>query len=237
MKLPAALVLFTIAAGAQSFEVASIKLTTNIRTGYGYEKIVARPGNLAMSNVRLRALIKWAYDVKDYQISGPSWLGSPGWLGGDLARYEVQAKAPADTPVATLRLMLQKLLADRFKLVIHRETREVPAYQMIVTRLEVHKSEDADGESGVSPGGASINLVNTTMEQLADLLSGPLKTPVVDRTGVEGRFDFPIRLEKGDPDEAFVSALREQFGLKLEKTKTQLAMLIVDSAEKQPTEN
>src|SRR3569832_2263397 len=95
MKLPAALALFAVAASAQSFDVASVKLTTNIRTGYGYEKIVARPGNVAMSNVRLRAMIKWAYDVKDYQISGPSWLGLPGWLGADVARYEVQAKAPA----------------------------------------------------------------------------------------------------------------------------------------------
>jgi uncharacterized protein (TIGR03435 family) len=237
MKLPAALVLFAIAAGAQSFDVASVKLTTNIRTGYGNEHIVVRPGSLAMSNVRLRAMIKWAYDVKDYQISGPSWLHLPGWLGADVARYEVQAKAPADTPVATLRLMLQKLLAERFKLVLHRETREVPAYALTVTKLKVHKSEDPEGESGLGPAGPSINLVNTTMEQLADLLSGPLHTPVVDHTAVEGRFDFPIRLEKGDPDDAFISALREQFGLKLEKTKTQLAMLIVDSAEKQPTEN
>lgn len=130
MKLPAALVLFTIGAGAQSFDVASVKPTADIRTGYGHEHVVARPGSLAMSNVRLRAMIKWAYDVKDYQISGPSWLHSPGWLGADVARYEVQAKAPADTQVATLRLMLQKLLAERFKLVLHRETREVPAYAL-----------------------------------------------------------------------------------------------------------
>jgi uncharacterized protein (TIGR03435 family) len=233
----AALFLFAISASAQSFDVASIKLTASIRTGYGYEHVLARPGNLTMSNVRLRALIKWAYEVKDYQISGPAWLGTPGWLGGDLPRYEVLAKAPADTPAATLRLMLQKLLAERFKLVLHRETREVPAYALTVTKLKVQKSEDPEGESGLGPAGPAINLVNTTMEQLADLLSGPLKIPVVDRTGVEGRFDFPIRLEKGDPDEAFISALREQFGLKLEKTKTQLSMLIVDSAEKQPTEN
>jgi len=237
MKLPVLLSAFAIAASAQSFDVASVKLTANIRTGYGNEHIVVRPGSLAMSNVRLRAMIKWAYDVKDYQISGPAWLHSPGWLGADVARYEVQAKAPADTPVATLRLMLQKLLEERFKLVSHRETREVPAYALTVTKLKVHKSEDPEGESGLGPGTAAINLVNTTMEQLADLLSGPLHTPVVDRTGVEGRFDFPIRLEKGDPDEAFIGALREQFGLKMEKTKTQLAMLIVDSAEKQPTEN
>jgi hypothetical protein len=80
MKLPAALVLFAIAASAQSFDVASVKLTTNIRPGYGNEHILARPGSLSMSNVRLRAMIKWAYDVKDYQVSGPSWLGPPGWL-------------------------------------------------------------------------------------------------------------------------------------------------------------
>jgi len=135
MRFCAALTAFAIAASAQSFDVASVKLTTSIRPGYGNEHIVARPGNLTMSNVRLRAMIKWAYDVKDYQISGPSWLGLPGWLGGDLARYEVLAKAPAETPVATLRLMLQKLLADRFKLALHRETREVPAYALTVTKL------------------------------------------------------------------------------------------------------
>ncbi len=237
MSFSALLFGFAIAASAQSFDVASVKLTANLRPGYGNEHILARPGNLTMSNVRLRAMIKWAYDVKDYQISGPSWLGSPGWLGGDLARYEVLAKAPADTPVSTLRLMLQKLLADRFQLVLHRETREAPAYALTVTKLKIHKSDDAAGESGVGPAAGGFDLQNTTMEQLADLLSGPLHTPVLDRTGAEGRFNFPIRLEKGDPDEAFVNALREQFGLKLEKTKTQLAMLVVETAEKQPTEN
>jgi uncharacterized protein (TIGR03435 family) len=100
MRLFALLALAATALAQPAFDVASVKELADFIPGTISEKIVANPGSIAMHSVRLRACIKWAYDVNDYQISGPSWMGAPGWGGRDLARYEVQAKAPEGTPVA-----------------------------------------------------------------------------------------------------------------------------------------
>jgi uncharacterized protein (TIGR03435 family) len=250
MQRIAIALLFAAAGFAQTgatlpaFDVASIKQTVNVQTGYGFERIVVRPGSVTMSNVRLRACIKWAYDVKDYQISGPSWIGAPFWLGGDVARFEISAKAAPDTPVAQLKLLLQSLLAERFKLVLHRETREVASLVMTLqkAKLDLPAPADPDGESRAVQSGSGFTILSSTVEQFADLMSGPLRVPVLNRTGVSGRYDFSLNLssfagDQNDPVSVFTSALREQLGLKLERQKAPMAMLIVDSALKTPTEN
>src|SRR5947207_2069945 len=96
-------------ADSPRFEVASVKPTANVQSGFGKEQIVVQPGSVIMRNVRLRAVIKWAYDLKEYQISAPSWMGAPGWMGSEIARFEIAAKAPAGTSTPDLRLMMQAL--------------------------------------------------------------------------------------------------------------------------------
>src|SRR5262245_25513047 len=107
MRLLSILVITTAGLAQQSFEIASVKEVVDFVPGTMSENIVANPGSLTMRNVRLRACLKWAYDVKDYQIAGPSWMGAPGWGGREIARYEILAKAPADTPIPRMKLMLQ----------------------------------------------------------------------------------------------------------------------------------
>src|SRR5947209_8534895 len=92
MRMFALLAFSSICLAQPAFDVAAVKEVLDFVPGTISEKIVANPGSLAMHNVRLRACIKWAYGVKDYQIAGPSWMGAPGWGGRDIARYEVLAK-------------------------------------------------------------------------------------------------------------------------------------------------
>jgi uncharacterized protein (TIGR03435 family) len=235
--------------GVPRFEVASVKTTVARTDGMGgNESIVAHPGSLTMRRVRLRACIRWAYDLKEYQVAGLNWMGSPGWLGGDVARYEIEAKAAAGTTVAELRLMLRTLLAERFAVRVHRETREVPAYLLTVYKQgpDLKASEDSTGEGTPGVRGGVLSLTKTSMAEFAEWLSGPMGAPVVDATKLQGRFDLSINeapylpasgATREDSQYAFVKAIQEQLGLKLEKRSTPIEMLIVDSAEKTPTGN
>lgn len=229
---------------AQSvFDVATVKEVVDFVPGTISEKIVANPGSLAMHSVRLRACIKWAYGVRDYQIAGPSWMGAPGWGGSDIARYEVLAKAAEGTPVSEMKLMLQKLLAERFKLVLHSESKEMPVLVLTAVKptAELKPSADQNAESHAMPGpNFSLQFQNTTISELAEVLSGPLQIPVLDRSGLQGRFDFTLKTPNGpreDMQSILSEALRQQFGLKLEKQKVAVDLLIVDSAEKKPVQN
>src|SRR5580698_7072684 len=115
--------ILAIAAQGQSFDVASVKPN---RAGIGEnaprEKITASPGSLTMQSVSLQTCIKWAYGLRDFQISGPGWLTSE--------RYDIVAKASGPSTGAELRVMLRSLLADRFKLRSHVETKEKPVYEL-----------------------------------------------------------------------------------------------------------
>lgn len=118
------------------FEVASVKVNTvgANEAWRGRENVGNTPASLTMQNVRLRTAMAWAYRVQGAQISGPTWLESE--------RYDIFAKAASAVGEEQIRLMLQKLLADRFKLTFHRNTREISAYVLVVAKggLKVHES-------------------------------------------------------------------------------------------------
>jgi uncharacterized protein (TIGR03435 family) len=228
------------------FEVASVKLLATVAGGQlvGAENIVAHPGSLSMRNVRLRSCIKWAYNLKEYQLDGPSWLGAPGWLGSDVGRYDIVAKAAENTPVPELRQMLQALLVDRFKLAVHRETREVHSYALVVVRSgpELHPSAAPNGEREIVPQGPVLSFRRMTLAEFAEFVSGPLGAPVLDMTNLSGQFDFkidvsPYESDKADQQYAFIKAIQEQLGLKLDSRKSPIETLVIDHMEKVPTEN
>ena len=99
-----------------------------------------------MRNVRLTSCIKWAYSVQDYQISGPGWLNTE--------RFDIIAKAEGPAPDNQLRSMLQALLAERFKLALHRQTKELAAYALTIGKNghKLHPSE-SDGPTSLKPNG------------------------------------------------------------------------------------
>jgi len=128
-----------------------------------------------------------------YGVDASTVQGGPIWLESD--RFEVIAKAPATTPPATVKLMLQSLLADRFKLVIHRETKEMPVYALVVAKggPKFAKLSESDHHGQViSQSDNQITGWARPMSDLANMLIGAVGAPVIDQTGLTGRFDLTL---------------------------------------------
>jgi uncharacterized protein (TIGR03435 family) len=222
----------------QRFEVASIRPSkadpshgSGIRTGHG---------RLDGENVSLKRCIIGAYGVGPYQI-----LGGPDWLDSD--RFDISAvadpAAKADSDQA-LMLMLQDLLADRFKLALRRETRSLSAYVLEVARNGSKLEKAAGGESRTHTNGnnarISIQAENTTMEGFAKVLAREMDRPVVNQTRLEGLFNLKLqwaRESAGITDlPSIFTALEEQLGLRLRSGKTPVEVLVIEHAE-EPSEN
>jgi uncharacterized protein (TIGR03435 family) len=233
------------AATAPAFEVASIKISQIGKAGgegSRRENTQVSPGSLNMRNVSLKTAIRWAWHVMDFQVTGPDWIANE--------RYDIMAKASGPAPDPELRLMLQALLADRFKLAVHRQTKEMSAYALVVGKNgpKFHESA-AEGESSLVPDQKTMKVVvqRTPVSQLVEMLSNVLRSPVVDQTELKGRYDITLELAKYIPDRSstepmdpltiITRGLQDELGLKLEPRKLPLDLVIVDHAEKIPVEN
>jgi uncharacterized protein (TIGR03435 family) len=239
----AALTAITLAASPtdQAFEVASVKPDKLGNAGgetAPREKITVSPGSLTMQNVSLQTCIKWAYGLRDFQISGPGWLASE--------KYQIAAKAPGPAPEPELRLMLRALLSERFKLKTHMETKEKPVYELVVAKNGPKLHAATGGDPSFGPSAGELVFKNYSMADLADRLSShpfKLDLPVLDKTGLDGRYDFALKLAS-NPDElkhtlegmdqgpSILAFFQDQLGLKLESRKGPVEMLIVESAAK-----
>lgn len=234
---------------ASAFEVATVKRSTAPLTASGFR---ASPSGLVnITGLPLREMIKFAYSAVEV-------VGGPAWIGTD--RFDVEARAPAGAKLETA--MLRTLLAERFKLQVHTENRELPIYDLVMARQDrafgprlsrstcaPPMATDAQ-QPGVRPcvpfrlgGGASITAEGVTMEELAARLAGfpAVQRPVRDRTGLTGAFDFQITfvgISNPDPNAGpgLFTALQEQLGLKLESQNAPVEVVVVDRAEA-PTEN
>lgn len=225
-----------------AFEVASVRSHQPSGTGEGRTSLDSAPGSLTFRNARLSDCIKWAYQVRDYQISGPSWL--------TVEKYDIAAKAASPAHTDQLRQMLQTLLAERFKLQFHRETRDLPVYALAVAKSgpKLHKA-DPGGNTSMNGENGSFAFRGTSMPQFAEDLStfSQVDRPVLDRTGIPGVFDFNLKF--GDSNDEMKRALvtgdgvsiftivQEQLGLKLEARKGPVEMLVIDHVARAPGEN
>ncbi|MGO9260072.1 MAG: TIGR03435 family protein [Bryobacteraceae bacterium] len=225
-------------AAAPRFEVASIKPTPADQYN-GSSGITTGHDRLTGSRVTLKRCIMGAYGV------GPNQLGGgPAWLDSD--RFEIAAKA--DHPVdddAAFMAMLQTLMAERFKLAIHRETRTMEALVLEVTRNgpKLEKTEGGDSHTDSSHGRIDAKATNMTL--FAQLLSRAVGVPVVNETGLDGAFNFKLEWspESDKPGEnamdsgpSIFAALQQQLGLRLQSRKTPVEVLVIDHAER-PSEN
>jgi uncharacterized protein (TIGR03435 family) len=197
------------------FEVASIKPD---KTAGGMMRIMFSPGGFNGDNIPIGDLIKTAYGMQDNQI-----IGAPSWLNSD--HYDVEAKMDGETAEAVHKMneedarharqqMLRALLADRMKLVIHRETREQPLYDLVVAKggPKLQESKPGDtypngikGPDGVAHGGmmrmgsGEVTGQGLPISGLARLLTMQLGRTVVDKTGLTGKYDFTLHWT---PDES-----------------------------------
>ena len=245
----------------------------------------------------LMDLIMQAYNVKEYQVTGPSWLSSE--------RYEIQAKLPAGATKEQFGLMLQSLLAERFHLTLHHDSKEFQGYELVVgkggSKLKESSAADAavdqsvpspplrsgppslDGNGFVTldhPGMVMMMRMNDRgamaarmtaraqpVSRVVDALSNEMKRLVIDKTGLAGKYDFtlgyapentPAILKAGGPpppppsgpnaapgaaaspddlEPTLTTAIQQQLGLRLDAKKIQLDTLVIDKADKTPTEN
>jgi uncharacterized protein (TIGR03435 family) len=223
-----------------AFEVASVKSSQP-----GPESIEAGPASLTMRNVRMIACIGWAFNIQDAQVAGPNWMSQ--------ISFDIFAKSAGPATEAQLRRMLQALLADRFKLTFHRETREIRSLILVVSG-KGHKLKPAEkpGEPSFRTGNMSLTGEGATLGELTQFLSSTLHEVVIDQTGLRGLFNYTLDVNAylteetrkstgtGPPLEAngiVAQAMQEQLGLKVEAKKTPVSMLIVEHIEKSPTEN
>ena len=250
-------------AAALVYDVASIKPN---RDADEIVRITYAPDGFTATGVTLQMLIRSAYDVQDYQISGaPKWVNSE--------KYNVEAKLD---PLAAEQLrklvfdqrkiernhILQGLLADRFNLGLHRETRELPIYALVIAKngpkLRESKSNDLEPHITRARRG-QITGEGSSMSSLARLLTHALGRAVQDKTGLRDLYDFTLTWSPSQeefpgseshdnqqgsdsmhPPEglgpSIFTAIQEQLGLKLESQKGPVEILVIDHAEK-PSEN
>jgi len=212
------------------FEVASIKPPNP--TGDRGTNMSTDGGTLKMHNASLKFCILVAYGVQNYLTEGgPKWI--------DTDRYEITAKAAGSFQPDQPARMLQTLLADRFKLTVHRETKQRPVYMLVLAKngAKLHLS-DPDGESFLGRRGRQGPLIGqkASMSGLASTLSTIMERKVLNQTGLTGAFDFKLEFASADaidsPLPSLFTALQEQLGLKLEAGSGPVEVLVVDHAEK-----
>jgi len=233
------------------FEVATIKPSKPDQKGRVF---TIRAGNVITVNTSLGALISFAYDLQPKQIEG-----APAW--GDTEKYDVTGKP--DTPgipdLPQFKGMIKKLLADRFELKYHMEKKELPVYALEPGKGDTKLSK-ANPDAGNLPGFAfqglgKLLVQNARMEDFSQLMQGSvLDRPVVDQTGLTGRFDFtlnwtpdesqfggmglqvPPPSDKADAPPPLFTAIQEQLGLKLVPTRAMVDVMVIDKVEK-PSDN
>jgi uncharacterized protein (TIGR03435 family) len=235
------LVVHAQASPSASFEVASMKKAE----GGGGPGDIPRnmdptPGHFSMHNVPLRYALEWAFDLKDYQISGPAWITND-------ERFDIDARAAADTKIDQMRIMLQNLLKDRLQMKSHFEKKDMQVYLLSRTggALKV-KEGDPNGQPSLSGGADGATFHNQPISRFTFMLTRRLDRPVLDRTNLPGIYDFTVDLsglgfnggppEKEDAPTIFTTVQRD-LGLKLESKKEPVDVLILDHVEKVPISN
>jgi len=228
-----------------SFEVATLKINKsgagNVAFGCYDPRTtlaLAPPGRCVARNALMRTLIGHAYNIPVASMS--QTIIAPGWIASE--RYDLEAKAEdAAASDADLRRMLQTLLAERVKLQAHFELRDIEGFVLVTakggTKLQKTTSKERASMIGnvVPPSLYKTTGKGATMEQLTSSLSLRLGRMVVDKTGLDGGYDFVLTWARDDIDPtgpSLFTALQEQLGLKLESQKVPARVLVVDHIER-----
>jgi len=218
---------------AQSFEVASVKRSAQ-ENGSGARSTGAvprqqEPGRINFPAVKLKGVIALAWGVDQDQVTGPQWL--------DDERYDIAATLPANASRAALPAMLQHLLVERFHMAVHEETKPQAGYALVAGKGTAKlKPSKESGSLSFEVRSDSIQFTNMTMEQFAKFLSQSGR-PVTDQTGIAGHYDFTVNISMADIKAGLTSGPVADLGLKLETRRAPAKFVVVDKADKVPTEN
>ena len=247
----------------ETFEVAAIKPDDPMNPGTSYR--FEPGGSIRIDGATLQNLVQFAYDLRDFQLTG-----AKGWMTTE--KFAIHAKGtiaegPADfrnmndqqrRDVGILiRKRMQALLAERFQLAVHRETKEMPVYALVVakggSKLKPNESPDGSNQS-MTANRTMLKATRATVERIANALAGMTGRPVRDETGLKGYYDFELKWTQdvgppgpgaGGSEErpaaeatgpTLFTAVQEQLGLKLESRKGPVEIVAIDRAER-PSEN
>jgi uncharacterized protein (TIGR03435 family) len=186
--------------------------------------------------MELSVLVQMAFGINPNQMVIPDWAQS--------VKFDIAAKTGSAVPLTyqQMKPLLQKMLADRFGMTSHRETREVQGYEMVPAKdgLKLTPAKPGSSRGGNGAPGA-IDMPNTTMKSFAGMLTARLKRPVSDKTGADGEYEVKLRFAPdGDAESTLPSiftALQEEMGIKLKPAKVPVEMVVIDQLNKTPTEN
>ena len=232
-------------AATSGFEVATIKPTPLVNDGRTHINY-PQGGDFSTSNVTLKLLVSWAFDMPDKQI-----LNAPDWMSTQ--RIDIQAKtdAAADAKLKAMsntdanaekKRMVQALLGERFALKVHTETQTLSALDLVVDGASKLKESTSSNNKRWDSGRTYLRGTGLPAEVIAEQLSHVAGKVVVDRTGLTGNYD--VKLEWAPDDGSapnsdvpgFFRAIQEQLGLKLVPAKEPLKVLVLDHVE-QPSAN
>lgn len=243
------LFLATAAAIAQEprFDVASVRALPGppqAATG-----IKVHPTSIRMSGFPLGAIICWGYGLHAYQhgfeIRGPSWLDA----GLGCIWYDIEGKTESPVSVEQLRWMLRTLLADRFKLSLHREQKEMTVCVISTAKNGPKLRSSEEGEMTVSPEGDVLHFRSTLLSRMDEWLYAMVPYLILDETGLTGRYNFDLDYERyleaysmpgpGGPIDGTpaVNKALEPLGLNAELKRRSVEILVIDHVEKMPTAN
>jgi uncharacterized protein (TIGR03435 family) len=237
----------TIAWSQPGFDAASVRVSAPDKSTEGaWRGIRFAPGSLTIRDTTLSGILMAAYDLQFHQLAAPDWAGRE--------RYDITARAAGAAGEPELRQMLRQLLADRFHVLLHREQKDIPAFVLLPGKKSSRLSECKDAGPGVMRGkGGEMIFEHYSMAELAAFLAklpGD-RRPVLDQTGLTGRFDFSIEIVDSNPDNlletkraaertltdpGFPAMLASQLGLKLEARTAPSEILVIDRIER-PAEN
>lgn len=224
-----ALLAISFTASAQ-FEVASVKPSGPVQSSS--TGMMTKKGFLSANELTLKRYIMGAYGLGQNEV-----VGGPEWVSAD--RFHIVARAEKPVGDTDLMGLLRGLLADRFKLVVHKETRTSQAYILTLAKGGLKLEKSPEGEASTSSSRGRIEAKATTLRAFAERLGRQMDYPVIDRTGVEGIYNFSVEWspEENKPDNrpSIFTAL-QQLGLRLTTEKAPVEMLVIDHAER-PSEN
>ncbi len=242
--------LFTLTVSAQTFDVTSVKPLEPKPIGFQGVQPACKAGRFA-AITPVFVTIQWAYDILTAQQTAELREKLPPWTQSVSGSYELEATTRPDVSESECKAMARKLFEDRFHFKYHWDTGTGPVYEMVVARggfmMQLADSNDPKANFDVTVNGRPQQppppefpiWQGTSMEDLAQRLSNnPRGLPVIDKTGIQGKYKFKIRYSAGpglnadfaDPD--FIGAAQQQFGIRLQEARGPVSHFVVDSIQK-----
>ena len=215
--------LVTTSLFAQNFESVSVKRAANPSTQSAND-----PSHISYAGVTLKSIIGQAYSVSPDRVTGPRWLGDD--------KFDISATLPAGSSQSDIPVMLQHLLAASFGLAVHEQTKSLSAYALLTSKAPLNMNRSVEGRvATIDMASDHLQLTNYTMPDFAKFLATSTGRPVVDETGLNGRYDIALYASMSEIQSVLIGRAIQQLGLRLETRNIPAKFIVVDKADRTPS--